>query len=116
MLACAPDNGNMTPTFSGAPCAWPMLNGEVPATIATAPAPAAKPRRLTPARAGVVCDLRIMRVLPGCGSARRSGRRVPPSLMVQREMQWPLVGLFVAGARPKLRTIVVHDNRCRQQQ
>src|SRR5258705_11901931 len=97
MLACGPDRGNMTPTFSGAPCARPMLNGAVPVSTAAAPAPAAKLRRLTPARAEMVVDLRLIRVLPRCGDDTAIGRRVALFLIVQRRMQWPLIGLFVAG-------------------
>jgi hypothetical protein len=65
MLACAPERGKRTPTFSGAPWARKMLNGAVPASIAAAPIPAETARRVTPVRADVVGDLRIMRLLPG---------------------------------------------------
>src|SRR5580765_4134064 len=75
MLACGPDSGNMTPTFSGAPCARPMLNGAVPARIVAAPAPAAKLRRLT--RVEAVGDLRVIRVLPRYGGDTAVGRCVP---------------------------------------
>jgi hypothetical protein len=44
-----------------------MLNGAVPASNPAAPAPAAKLRRVTPARAGFVGDLRIIEFLPGYG-------------------------------------------------
>src|SRR3954470_23784704 len=64
--ACTPDSGRITPIFSGPPCARTMLNGAVPASN-PAPAPAAKLRRVTPARAGFVGDLRIIEVLPGYG-------------------------------------------------
>src|ERR1700682_4522418 len=77
MLAWAPDSGSRTPTFRGAPCARPMLNGAVPASNPSALALTAKLRRLTPARAEVVGDLRIIRVLPRYGDDAAIGRRAP---------------------------------------
>jgi hypothetical protein len=44
-----------------------MLNGAVPASNPAAPAPAAKLRRVTPARADFVGDLRVIELLPGYG-------------------------------------------------
>src|ERR1700687_3121989 len=77
MLAWAPDSGSSTPTFKGAPCARTMRNGAVPASNPAAPAPAAKLRRLKPARAEVVGDLRIIRVPPRYGDDAGIGRRAP---------------------------------------
>src|SRR6478672_5156837 len=54
--ACTPDSGRITPIFNGPPCARPMLNGAVPASKPAAPAPAAKLRRVTPARAEFLGD------------------------------------------------------------
>ena len=70
-LAVLPDaglgagRGSSTPTLSGPLCARTMLNGAVPASKPAAPAPAAKLRRVTPERAELLGDLRVIRAPPG---------------------------------------------------
>src|SRR5262249_26270152 len=45
MLACAPESGSRTPTFSGPPCARARSSGALATSNPAAPAPAAKLRR-----------------------------------------------------------------------
>src|SRR5215831_10714026 len=59
MLACAPESGSRTPTFSGPPCARAKSSGALATSNPAAPAPAAKLRRVME----FVGDARVM-----CGS------------------------------------------------
>src|SRR5262245_25944889 len=132
MLACAPEVGSSRPTFSGALWARTMLKGAVPASSAAAPAPAAKPRRLMPARADVIDGRRVIDGPPGMpDEGGASGPRTLISLirlLFNPRCNGPLLGPFVAGAAETAfarcgdalsvvsKEIADQDNRCRQQQ